>query len=154
MLHRDIYLDASLLTLLYLWAAIRKHLPFFERSVNLWAHWLCTSTTASYTLVYLWIFIDYYGECEMADTSTYLKRPNGEYTLIYGLLVTLWKRGAESAAFKETWTRSVSWKQSWFLQGKGVFTLPLRNTCVYIFIISNEHSTFYVFYMKKIFLHF
>ncbi len=74
-----------------------SHPPFLERSANLWAHWLCASTTASYTLVYIWIFIDYYGECEMAAASTYLEQSNRESTHIYGLLVTPRKRGAESA---------------------------------------------------------
>ncbi len=74
-----------------------SHPPFLERSANLWVHRLCASITASYTLVYLWIFIDYYSECEMADASTYLERSNRESTHIYGLLVTPRKRGVESA---------------------------------------------------------
>ncbi len=74
-----------------------SHPPFLEWSDNLWAHWLCATTTASYTLVYLWIFIDYYGKCEMADASTYLEWSNLESTHIYGLLVNPRKRGAESA---------------------------------------------------------
>ncbi len=74
-----------------------SHPPFFKWSANLWAHWLYASTTASYTLVYLWIFIDYYGECEIADVSMYLEQSNRESTHIYGLLVTPRKRGAGSA---------------------------------------------------------
>ncbi len=78
-----------------------SHPQFLERSANRWAHWLCASTTASYTLVYLWIFIDYYGECEMADATTYLEQLNRESTHIYGLHVTQRKKGVESAEL--TW---------------------------------------------------
>ncbi len=61
------------------WAEIRKPSAIFGASVNFWTSWLCASTTASYTHVYLWIFVDDYGEwrqvdrSKMADAPTYLK---------------------------------------------------------------------------------
>ncbi len=119
-----------------------SHLPFLERSANLWAHWLCASTTASYILVYLWIFIDYYGEFEMADASTYLEWSNREFTHIYGLLALHGREGRSqqsSLAFKATWTRSACWKQSWFWQGKKCVFLHyhweiLTKVCYRLFI--------------------
>ncbi len=64
-----IYISRCLIISCFYGLRYVSHPAFLERSVNLWAHWLCVSTTASYTLLYLWIFIDYYGECEMADVS-------------------------------------------------------------------------------------
>ncbi len=57
---------------------------------------MCVYNSKLYACISL-IFIDYYGDREMADASTYLERSNRESTHIYGLLVTSWKRGAESA---------------------------------------------------------
>ncbi len=69
----DIYIPRCLIMDYFYGPRYVSKPPFLEWSANLWAHWLCASITEMYTLVYLWIFIDY-GECEMTDASTYLER--------------------------------------------------------------------------------
>ncbi len=96
-----------------------SHPPFSERSANLLAHWLCASTTASYTLVYLWKCIDYYGKREMADASMFLERSKRESTHIMVCSSLHGREGRSqqsSLAFKATWIKEV------------FFTLPFRNS--------------------------
>ncbi len=123
----DVYIPRCLIIDCFYGPQYVSHPPFLERSAKLWAHWLRASTTASYTLVYLLIFIDYCGEFEMADASwymTYLERPNRESTHLWSARHST-KEGRSqqsSLGFKATWTRSACWRQSWFWQGKeGVF---------------------------------
>ncbi len=100
--------------------SIRKPFGIFVTSAKLWVHWLCTSTTASYTRVYLWIFSDYYGECEMADASTYLERSNRALHLSMACSSLHGREGRSqqsSLAFKDTVTITACWKV--------FFTLPL-----------------------------
>ncbi len=60
----DLYIPRCLIVDCFYGPWYMSHPPFLEWSANLWVHWLCASTTASYMLVYIWIFLDYYGECE------------------------------------------------------------------------------------------
>ncbi len=116
----DIYIPRCLINDCFYGPRYVSHLPFLDRSANLWVHWLCASTTASYTLVYLWKFIDYYGECEMGDASMYLERSNRASTHIYGLLIIPRKRGRSqhnSLAFKGTWTKNGMLKTELILTG-------------------------------------
>ncbi len=137
MLHRYIYIPRCLIMDCFYGPRYVSNPPFLERSANFWAHWLCASTTASYMLVYLWIFSDYYGECEMADASTYLERSNRN--LHISMVCSSFHRRERSEesqqsllAFKGTWTRSACWKRSWFWHlprkwfKKVFFTPPLR----------------------------
>ncbi len=50
MLHRYIYIPRCLIIDRFYGPRYVSNPPFLERSANLWAHWLCASTTASYSL--------------------------------------------------------------------------------------------------------
>ncbi len=115
---------------LFLWAMIRKPSAIFGTVCESWIA-LTVSITRSYTLLYLGIFIDYYGECEMADMSTYLEWSNRESTHISTVCSSLHGRDGRSQqsslAFKATWTKKRrAENRAAFDRVKVFFTLPLR----------------------------
>ncbi len=108
-----LYLDASLSTVSM--GCNTQAICHFWNGLRPFEHNDCASTTASYTLVYIWIFINYYGEIEMAATSMYLERSNMESTHISMVCSSLHRREGRSQqsslAFRGTWTRTECWKQ-------------------------------------------
>ncbi len=61
-------------------------------SPDFWARWLCASTTANYILLYLSIFIDYYGEWQQVDRSQHGGRVkvSGPIGNLYISMQSLW----------------------------------------------------------------
>ncbi len=99
----DIYIPRCLI--IDCFYAPRDH---FRNGLRTFEHIEYVRLQQQVTLVYLWIFIDYYGECEMADAATYLERSNRD---LHISMICSSLHGREgwsqqsSLAFKETWTR-------------------------------------------------
>ncbi len=105
-----------------------SHPPFLERSANLWCI-DCVSTT-SYTLVYLlnihWLL--WWMRDGWRVNITGVVKQDLHISMVCSSLHGREGRSQQSSlGFKETWTKSACWRQSWFWQGKNLFfTLPLR----------------------------